>query len=208
MAETPGTPSGSQPPDEAPRPVEGGSGSEPPRVEPVPAESSPALARPVTPPSEPPPAAEPSPPGPSTPEPTASEPPAPEPAGIASTLRVPPVSGGEAGPSPSEEEGGEWHLLVDKVRQWIDNAQLKKQWDRFRGPLRALLLLIGLILVLRLYGSVVNTIDAIPLISGLLELVGLITVLGFSATRLLRAEDRSRVLDDWSRAWQQFRGRL
>ncbi len=53
----------------------------------------------------------------------------------------------------------------------------------------------------------VGTIDRIPVISGLLELTGLIYVLWFSTTRLVRTSERERVLADWKQRWQSFSGR-
>ena len=210
MAETPGTPTGPDPTDDASRPAEGAvdQGAAAPSESAEPSRPAVPQPSPAAPPEASPPAAAPQAEA-AAPSPLPQEEvPPPEPAGIAATVRVPPVSSEESEPAAASSEGGEWHLLVSKVREWIEAARLRRQWERLRGPLRALALLIGLILLLRIYGSVVDTIDAIPLISGLLELVGLITVVGFSATRLVRAEERRRVFGEWSRAWQQFRGRL
>lgn len=106
------------------------------------------------------------------------------------------------------EAGGEWDVLVRKVREWFANGELLRLWERWRDPLRLLLLVIGLVLLLRLYGSVVGTIDAIPLFGGLLELVGLVSVVRFSFTHLVRADQREEVLSDWQRRWKDFRGRF
>jgi hypothetical protein len=97
---------------------------------------------------------------------------------------------------------------VAKVREWFANGELLRLWERWRDPLRTLLLLIGLILLLRLYGSVVGTIHSIPLIGGLLELVGLIVVARFSLTHLVRADQRTQILATWQRRWKELRERF
>jgi hypothetical protein len=130
------------------------------------------------------------------PEPVAAGEPA-----IAAILEVPPLPAGEAG------EGGEFDLLIGKLRAWFDNADLGGQWQKLRGPLKGLALLVLAILALRLYARLVGTLDSIPVVSGLLELTGLIYLLWFSATRLLRTREREQVFADWKRRWQAFSGR-
>jgi hypothetical protein len=136
-----------------------------------------------------------------------SEPaPAPAPAepGIAATLDVPAQEGssGETG-----EGGGEFELLLQKIRDWFGSGEIQAQWQRLRGPLRGLAILVGVVLLLRVYASLVGTLDSLPLVGGLLELVGLITVTRFSLTRLVRRSDREQVFADWRRRWNDFRGR-
>ena len=64
-----------------------------------------------------------------------------------------------------------------------------------------------LLLALRLYARLVGAIGSIPLVSGLLELTGLLYFLWFSSTHLARASDRQQVFADWQRRWQAFSGR-
>ena len=156
-------------------------------------------ATPPEPPAPPEPVASPAPEEPVTPvlpEPTVAGEPA-----IATTLEVPPLPDAEAG------EGGEFDLLIRKLRTWLDDADLPGQWQKLRGPLKGVALLVALILALRLYARVVGALDSIPLVSGLLELTGLIYLLWFSTTRLARTQERERVFADWKRRWQAFSGR-
>jgi hypothetical protein len=131
---------------------------------------------------------------------------------IATTLEVAPLpeagamGGSEAGAEGSAE-GGEFDLLIGKISAWLEGLELAERWQKLRGPLRGAALLLALLLVLRLYGRVVGTIDGIPVISGLLELTGLIYALWFSATKLIRTSERERVLADWKQRWQAFTGR-
>lgn len=134
----------------------------------------------------------------------AAAPPTPEPAPtptIATTLEIPPA------PGATPAEGGEFDLLVEKLRTWFAEADIGGHWQKLRGPLKGFALLLVAVLALRLYARVVGTLDGIPLISGLLELTGLIYLVWFSSTRLVRTSERERVLAEWKQRWQSFSGR-
>ena len=141
-------------------------------------------------------------------EPAAPEPePEPEPANVwtpqvASTTDVP------ASPAAvsSEGEGGEWELLVEKVKQWIASGQLQQQWETARTPITLLAGLIGVLLVLRVYSALLGVVESLPLLPGLLELVGVISVVRFSLTRLVKSSDRHEVIDGLKQRWSSFRG--
>ncbi len=141
-------------------------------------------------------------------EPVAPEPqPNPEPANafipqVASTTDVPASA---AAPS-SEEEGGEWELLVEKVKQWISSGQLQQQWETARTPITLLAGLIAVLVVLRIYSSLLGVLESLPLLPGLLELVGVISVVRFSLTRLVKSSDRHEVIDGLKQRWSSFRG--
>lgn len=137
----------------------------------------------------------------SQPEQSQPEPAAPAEAGVAASYEVPALEGAAGA------EGGEWELLKAKLSAWLEGAELQQQWDRLQGPLRGLALLIGLVLILRLYSGLIGTLDSLPLVPGLLELVGVIAFARFCLTRLVRTSERERLLADWSRRWQEFRGR-
>jgi hypothetical protein len=134
----------------------------------------------------------------------AAAPPEPEPAptpAIASTLEIPPA------PGATPAEGGEFDLLIEKLRAWFAEADIGGHWQKLRGPLKGFALLLVAVLALRLYARVVGTLDGIPLVSGLLELTGLIYLVWFSSTRLVRTSERERVLAEWKQRWQSFSGR-
>lgn len=122
-----------------------------------------------------------------------------EPPGVVATLAVPPLEDGG--------EGGEWQLLVGRLQAWLGSGELNRQWQRFRGPLKGLVILLLLVLLLRVYVTAVTTIEAIPLLSGLLELTGLIAALRFSATRLVRSGDRRQLAEQLQQRWRAFSGR-
>ena len=127
--------------------------------------------------------------------------PAAEPAGIATSLSVPALEAESGG------EGGEWDLLVGKVRAWLEEADLPARWDNLGGPLRSLGLLLAAVVLLRLYGALLDTLGDLPLLPRLLQLVGLITLLRFCLTRLVRSSDRAEILRIWRDNWNDFRGR-
>lgn len=130
------------------------------------------------------------------PEPTPA--PTPEPA-VAATVHVP------AAPDTAEG-GGEWDLLVAKLREWIGSGRLQELLVQYQGPLRALALALALVLVLRLYGAVIGAIDSLPLLPGLLELAGVIWLSRFAATRLVRSSDRQELIASLEQRWRAFRG--
>lgn len=151
---------------------------------------------PVPPPSAPEP--------PATPleTPPAAEPEAPSaPAGVAATIAVPPL------PADAVGDGGEWEVLIGKLRAWLEGAGLQDRWDALGGPLRALGLLLAAVVVLRLYSALLETLGDLPLLPRLLQLVGLITLTRFALTRLVRSSERERILSSWSQRWNDFRGR-
>lgn len=121
--------------------------------------------------------------------------------GIAASLDVPPLESVAAG------EGGEFDLLLGKVTSWLEQADLPSRWDSLEGPLRGLALLIAVVVVLRLYSALLETLGDLPLIPRLLQLVGLIVVVRFGLTRLVRSSDRQQILAVWKERWNDFRGR-
>ena len=124
---------------------------------------------------------------------------------VASTLDLP--ANPEAAASGGASSGGEWELLLEKLRSWWASGQLQQQWQASRTPLSLLAGLIALLLVLRVYSGLVNVLDSLPLLPGLLELVGLITVVQFSLTKLVRSDDRRQVIVGLQQRWQSFKGR-
>ncbi len=122
---------------------------------------------------------------------------------VASTITLPPVPPTEAGAA----EGGEWELLVSKLRDWFASGEAAVLWSQARTPLVALAALIALLMVLRVYGALIGALESIPLLPGLLELAGLIWLLRFGVPRLVRRSDRQAVVDGLRSRWQAFRGR-
>ena len=153
---------------------------------------------------------------------------APESAPISSEITQPPVAEATATPpnavpaSPSiaervsvparvpadssSEEGGEWDLLSNRIKQFFEANNLQDQWQSLRQPLFLLGGLIALILTLRIYGGILDAIATVPLAPRLFQLVGTFYAGWFAATRLVRAEERKRISANVQDLWSSLRG--
>ena len=160
---------------------------------------TPAPTPTVTP--EPTPAPTPAPTPDVTPEPT----PAPKPAPSAD----PTITASVTIPAQEnvESEGGEWNLLLEKLRGLIDGDQLKVLWIQLRLPIRLITTLILLVVGVQIYSGLIRTINSVPVGSGLLELIGLIWLVRFSLTNLIRRSDRAEVISSLRARWDKVIGR-
>jgi hypothetical protein len=137
----------------------------------------------------------------STPEPAPASPD--QAPGVAATISVPPLEG-----SPeSGEGGGEWDLLTSKVQAWLNSGQLQEFWQSARTPLLALLAVVAVVLVLRVYAALLGALDGLPLVPGLLELVGVIWILRHGLPKLLRSSEREQLIEQLQRRWKAFLGK-
>jgi hypothetical protein len=128
----------------------------------------------------------------------------PEPS-IAATLVIeasPSANSPNNEPEPQSGEGGEWELLLGKLRQWLDQNELNKLWAQARKPVSILAALVGLLLVLRVYSA-----DSLPLVPGLLELVGVVWAVRYGIPKMLRSSERERLLGGLNQSWKAFRGK-
>ena len=147
------------------------------------------------------PATEPTPEAPAPVEPTpVVETPAAE-SPIASTVSVP------ADPNASDSEGGEWHLLMEKLNAWLADAKLMELWQQSQRPLKLLGGALALLLVLQLTSAVLGTLDAIPMLPRLLQLTGLIYVVLFASRRLVRSDERRSLIEGVKNGWSSFTGK-
>ena len=106
-----------------------------------------------------------------------------------------------------ESEGGEWNLLLEKLRGLIDGDQLKVLWIQLRLPIRLITTLILLVVGVQIYSGLIRTINSVPVGSGLLELIGLIWLVRFSLTNLIRRSDRAEVISSLRARWDKVIGR-
>jgi len=102
---------------------------------------------------------------------------------------------------------GEWQLLLSRLNDWVATADASDLWERSKRPLTMAGLLLGGLIVLRVYGAVIHTIDSLPPMGGLLELVGVISLSRFAVDRLLRRSDRQELLAALETRWHRFLGR-
>ena len=142
-----------------------------------------------------------------TPEPTPAPEPTPEPTPaptpdpvIASTVSIP-------AQESADGDGGEWELLVGKVKDWLEQNDLAELWTKAQLPLRVVGGLIVFSLVATVYSGVLSTINSIPLVPGLLELAGVIWLVNFALRNLIRNSDRDKFIKGASSTWTRVIGR-
>ena len=102
---------------------------------------------------------------------------------IASTVTIPAQEN-------STDVGGEWDLLVEKIKAWIDSKELGSVWSQAQLPLRLIGGLILFVIVISVYGGFLCQINKVPLEHGLMEVTGLIWLLNYARCNLVRSSDR------------------
>ena len=139
---------------------------------------------------------------PAAPEPAAKPVTPPASPSIAERISVP----AQASADSSEENGGEWDLLSNRIKQFFEANNLQDQWQSLRQPLFLLGGLIVVILTMRIYGGILDAIATIPLAPRLFQLVGTFYAVWFAATRLIRAEERKKISTNVNDLWTSLRG--
>ena len=139
---------------------------------------------------------------PMAPEPAAQPVTAPASPSIAERISVP----AQASADSSEEDGGEWDLLSNRIKQFFEANNLQDQWQSLRQPLFLLGGLIVVILTMRIYGGILDAIATVPLAPRLFQLVGTFYAIWFAATRLIRAEERKKISANVNDLWTSLRG--
>ena len=104
-------------------------------------------------------------------------------------------------------EGGEWELLLGKVKAWLGEGKLEALWAQARNPVSLILAAAALLVVLRVYSALLAAIDSLPLIPGLLELVGVIWAVRFGVPKLVQRSQRQELISGLQQRWESFRGR-
>ena len=112
-----------------------------------------------------------------------------------------------ADPGASDSDGGEWHLLMEKLNAWLADAKLMELWQQSQRPLKLVGGALSLLLVLQLTSAVLGTLDAIPMLPRLLQLTGLIYLVLFTSRRLVRSDERRSLIEGVKTAWSSFTGK-
>lgn len=120
---------------------------------------------------------------------------------IASTVTIP------AQENTEQDGGGEWDLLVEKIKAWIDSNALGSLWTQAQLPLRVIGGVILFVIVSTIYSGILGTINKVPLAPGLLELFGVIWLVNYASSNLVRSSDRKRVIDAVGSTWNKIVGR-
>ena len=142
-----------------------------------------------------------------TPAPTPKSTPAPTPAPTPEPTLDPAFSAQVDIPGQVASSGGEWQLLLEKIRGAVGGSNLQETWQQLRSPVRLVGGIILLIITLRVYQGVLDTIDRLPLAPGLLELAGLIWLVKYLMINMMRSSERQRVLDQLRSRWKSVMGR-
>ncbi|AII48803.1 hypothetical protein KR52_06560 [Synechococcus sp. KORDI-52] len=119
---------------------------------------------------------------------------------IASTVSIP-------AQESSDQDGGEWDLLVGKVKDWLEQNDLAELWTKAQLPLKVVGGLIVFSLLATIYSGVLGTINSLPLVPGLLELAGVIWLVNFALRNLIRNSDRDKFIASTRSTWSRVTGR-
>lgn len=125
---------------------------------------------------------------------------------VATTIEIP-ARQDRAAVAGSPADGGEWALLLSKLQAWLGDGQLQAQLQAARQPLTLVAALIALVVALQIYGALLGVIERLPLAPGLLELVGLISVIRFGLENLVRSQERRALIASLQQRWNAFRGK-
>ena len=203
MEVTPG-PAASPQPEETPSPETSDATPATPAAEEPAVDIEAPAAEPVAAAPEPEPveakAPEPAPAAPS-PEPAPAKAEASKPSAISSTVNVP------ADPDASNGEGGEFQLLLAKLNEQLGGIDLGNIWEQSKQPLKLVGLALVVIFSLQLLGAVLGTLDHIPMLPRLLQLVGLIWLSLFASQRLVRSDERKKMIDTVTNTWKDITGK-
>ena len=108
--------------------------------------------------------------------------------------------------SGEEVEGGEWELLTGKILNWWEQKNISSQIGKLTQALVIGAGVFGLVVILKIYGRLLGAISQIPLAPNLLELAGIIWVMCFVSTKLVRAKDRNEFIAGVVDRWQKLLG--
>lgn len=107
----------------------------------------------------------------------------------------------DTAPSVSEEAGNEqYQQFVDKVTAFLGNLPdyLSSFFGQYRRPIVTIALILAAIIAVRLTLAILRSINDIPLLSPLFELIGLGYTAWFVYRYLLRASNRSELIEDFN----------
>jgi len=107
----------------------------------------------------------------------------------------------DTAPSTSEEAGNEqYQQFVDKVTALLGNLPdyLSSFFGQYRRPIVTIGLIFAAIIAVRLTLAVLKSINDIPLLSPLFELIGLGYTIWFVYRYLLKASNRSELVEDFN----------
>ena len=103
------------------------------------------------------------------------------------------------------EEESEWKIFLLKIQGWLGvKTNSSDQFEKFLSPSRFFIGLVVLAIFLKAYNGILNSFDEIPLAPALFKVVGTLSLLRFSITRLLHKKDRQQFFFELSERWRGF----
>ncbi|MEM6426926.1 MAG: class I tRNA ligase family protein, partial [Cyanobacteria bacterium P01_D01_bin.128] len=121
---------------------------------------------------------------------------------------APESSAAEAPQAPPAGAAPETAPVAQSVMALLERPviTISQFYSQAKKPLKTLVLLFALLVVLRILGAAVGTIESIPLLPGLLRLVGIGYSAWFIRQNLWLAGDRRQTAQRFSQFWQQIVG--
>ncbi len=101
----------------------------------------------------------------------------------------------------------DWKTFLNKIRGWIglENVYSGK-FNHFVNPSLLIIGIASLLILLKAYTNILNTIEEIPFAPSLFEVIGTLWLIRFSTTRLLRKQDRQQFRAEMTNRWRIFLG--
>ncbi len=105
-----------------------------------------------------------------------------------------------------QSQGNQIGASMGNARIWFAQNDFKNFGRRLLKPALAFGALVALVLLLQVYTRVLNTIGHFPLAPRLFELTGIVWVVWFSSSRLIRTEDRQEFFSSLRFRFQKLLG--
>ncbi len=109
-------------------------------------------------------------------------------------------------PTGPTEEGGEWEELSGKLAAWLGTNQKRINWNQLVQTGLLIACFIGVLAILQIYGRFLNGIAQIPLAPRLFEFAGIVWLIRFCNTNLVRSVDRQELISGLASRWERFLG--
>jgi len=99
----------------------------------------------------------------------------------------------------------EWRVFIRKIQAWLGREKnLSGQLNYLINPSKLIIGLGVLAICLKAYTTILKAASEIPLAPTLFEVIGTLSLLRFSITRLLRKQDRQQFFSEVSGRWRAF----
>jgi len=108
--------------------------------------------------------------------------------------------------NPTLELVQEWKTLENKIKGWLGNRLSSYESSNFIKPYLLIVGSISLLIFLKAYSSLLETLEKFPLAPNIFEIIGILWLMSFFTEHLLREKDRQNLKQDLRRLWRSFSG--